>query len=373
MYNTVRPHSAYGGPPPAPDVLFVEQTTAEEMIIFVLLAVLFALLLAFLLYGLILSFLWHGHLRSVTSFRRLLFPTRTQLREYLGEYSLAAVTSVLLTITVAARHEAVNAILEYRIADLPVEVFRESFPTGGVEPDDFMPEDTAPDSLALAYSAALTPGSADAATRSPALNLPVEVLLSTMVRAGQPDRASPWLRLAVQEGALNPQRGFPQRSHMIAVAILLLIGYTSWYAWQRSRKVEKSGRAPDSTEYGEVARRLLAPAVCLALLLISAGIIDDVERAADTAAARAAILPAGDAEEEEAVARLSHAMRRQVQRARRLDEVPSFFKRVSSRRAGTSHDPAANPSPHITPHGDHRLMFLGLPNNFLAVSYPNLR
>jgi uncharacterized coiled-coil protein SlyX len=102
--------------------------------------------------------------------------------------------------------------------------------------------------------------------------------------AGTADHAALWLKLAVKNIEYNPWTRFPKRGHLLASAIALLLLYVVWFARQRSRAIDRAG-APTETEYISVLRRLLAPAVCIALLLVSAASASNPERVAESAAA----------------------------------------------------------------------------------------
>ncbi len=261
--------------------LFAEQTTADEVIIFVLLCVGLALLFAFGLYALILSVLWRDRQRKVASLRRLLFPSGAQLREYLAEYVLAFTTSWLLTLTEAARDNAVHNILDYPLVNLASKDIVRALPLNRLDAKDLAPLGQAPDSLAETLASAST---GDAAARARLRDVPVGALLQPQVMAGTADHAALWLKLAVKKIEYNPWTRFPKRGHLLASAIALLLLYVVWFARQRSRAIDRAG-APTETEYISVLRRLLAPAVCIALLLVSAASASNPERVASAAAA----------------------------------------------------------------------------------------
>src|SRR5262245_47047805 len=116
--------------------LFAEQTTPDEVIIFVLLCVGLALLFAFGLYALILMLVWRSHQRATIKLRSLLFPSGAQLREYLPDYALAVVTSTLLTFTVAARDDAVQNLLDYPLVKLETNDIVRALPLNRIDAQD---------------------------------------------------------------------------------------------------------------------------------------------------------------------------------------------------------------------------------------------
>src|SRR5262245_9290841 len=90
--------------------LFVEQTTPTETIAFVLVTVVLCMVTAALLYAIVMSLIWLVRLRGPVKFRRVFLPSKDELTEHAGEYLLAIATSVILTLTLAAKHETVNYI-----------------------------------------------------------------------------------------------------------------------------------------------------------------------------------------------------------------------------------------------------------------------
>lgn len=231
-------------------ILFAEQTTADEVIIFLLVCVALALALAFFLYALVLAAFWHGRLREVTGLRALLFPSTEQLRAYLGEYALAGATAALLTLTIAARHEAVETVLAYSL-EVGEDVPAASLPTVG-------------------------------------LSVAVESLLRPSLEAGRAEHANLLVETLLGSIGADQWGGFPTRAHLLFLAVFVLLAYVLWFAWTRSRAVERDG-GPGETGYGQVAGRLLVPALCFALLLVSAAGASDPRRVARSAVAVAAL------------------------------------------------------------------------------------
>jgi hypothetical protein len=268
-------------------VLFAEQTTADEVVIFLLISVVGALILAMALYSLILGVLWRGRLRQVTTLRALLLPNRRQITRYLGEYLLAGATSVLLTFTVVARHAAVQFVLDYPLHSIDASDIRQAFPFGGVALHEMLGPEEQPSELAgtLAELAGRPAGQPGALGLT---SLGVEALLLPTIAVGGPDKAALWLRGLVDRLEGNPWRRFPTERHLLTSAILLLLGYTAWFALSRSRKVAEAAGEVD-TDYARIAARLLVPAVCVALLLVSAAGAADPQRVTRSAMAAAGL------------------------------------------------------------------------------------
>lgn len=311
-------------------VLFAEQATADEVIVFLLLMSVFALVLAFALYALVLAVLWRGRLRKVTTFRSLLFPDRKQLGRYLGEYVLAGSTSLLVTLTVAARHDVVEYVLDYPLYAVETERIREVFPFGEVRADHMVDPGASMDELASALEAIADRPAGDGDPQGlPSIGL--ESLLLPTVRAGGVDEASLWLRAIVNEMDPGALTRFPTQRHLLVFAIALLIAYVGWFARSRSRAVEASGKA-GSPDHGRVLGRLLVPAVCVAILLASAASAADPQRIARRATAVAGL--GLDLEEDEARAAdyFTRAMAYQAARGRLIrhlvdggDSVPGML------------------------------------------------
>src|SRR5262245_46803483 len=90
--------------------LFTEQTTPTETIAFILVTVALCMVTAALSYAVIMSLIWLMRLRGQVRFRRVFLPSAAQFREYAGEYFLALTTSIILSLTLTARHETVEHI-----------------------------------------------------------------------------------------------------------------------------------------------------------------------------------------------------------------------------------------------------------------------
>lgn len=312
--------------------LFAEQTTPDEVIVFLLICVLLAILFSFALYTLILAALWHGRLRGVTTLRALIFPDRGQLMEYFGEYALAGTTSLLLTLTVAARHDAVRQVLDYPLVEVEATDIRRAFPFGRLDAAEL--GDGAGE-LASALAAVTRDAPADAGgSAAPRLppSIGVEALLLPTVAAGGADQASLWLRLVIANLGDDPWP-FPKQSHLLVSAVVMLLLYVGWFAWGRSRSVAAAGRAT-GTEYGKIAGRFLLPAVCIALLLVSAVGAADPQRIA-----RSAVAAAGsglEGSELDAALYLDRAIQSQLVRGRRAglivapdEEEPSVWSAIA--------------------------------------------
>jgi hypothetical protein len=308
-------------------MLLAQQTTPDEVVIFLLLTILAALAVAFLIYGVLLTGFWHWRLREVASIRALLFPRFGQLRTYAPEYALAAMTSVLLSLTIVERNEVVQLIHSFEIERLPdpaSEAIRTAMPFRSVDAADIRldePQDPVTAAIVAVLSGAVAPTLAIAEVGAAAL-------LRPMLAAGEGGRGLAALRAIADEVAPSAWTGAVSRNSLLTAAALLLLLYSAWLAWTRGRAVEAD---PDAdVDYRRLAGRLVVPALCVALLLSSAVRAGDPDRYARSALATAGLVElsgAGAAVEREVLA----AMARQTAGVAKLrylvagsTEVPSL-------------------------------------------------
>jgi hypothetical protein len=309
-------------------MLLAQQTTPDEVVIFLLLTILAALAVAFLIYGVLLAGFWHWRLREVASIRALLFPRFGQLRTYAPEYALAAMTAMLLSLTIVERNEVVQLIHGYEIERLPdpaSEAIRTAMPFRSIDAADIRLDDDAQDPVTAAVVAVLT--GAVAPTLAIA-EVGAAALLRPMLAAGEGGRGMAALRAIAGEVAPSAWTRVVSRNSLLAAAALLLLLYSAWLAWTRGRAVEAD---PDANvDYRRLAGRLVVPALCVALLLSSAVRAGDPDRYARSALATAGLVElsgAGAAVEREVLA----AMARQSASVAKLrylvagsEEIPSL-------------------------------------------------
>jgi hypothetical protein len=248
-------------------IILTQQTTPDELLVFIVLAALVALLLAFAFYASVLGLLWRGRLREFTTFRALLLPDRDQLRRHAGEYGLAIATALLLTLSVTARADVVAQIHATPLQDIRAEVVNRSLPLGAMiregDPRVEPPELIVPEHVA---------------------SMPASTLLLPLLASGQKDRAEFVARSLAGPILERSWARFITDRVLAGAAVLLLMGYATWLALSMSRVVSEAKRAR-LTDYQGLWRRLLVPALCLALLLTAAVGANDVQRAAQGAVA----------------------------------------------------------------------------------------
>jgi len=92
-------------------VFYAEQTTADEMVIFLLLGTFFTLLIAFTIYALVLFILSRWRMEKKVSLWLLFFPPVSSMRKYIAEYTMSTVTALLLTLSVTIKHQQVDQVL----------------------------------------------------------------------------------------------------------------------------------------------------------------------------------------------------------------------------------------------------------------------
>lgn len=309
-------------------MLVAQQTTPDEVVLFLLLTVVAALVLAFVLYALLLTGFWRWRLRGVASIRALLFPRLGQLRAYAPEYALVTLTSLLLSLTIVERNDVVQMIHGYEIERLPApaaEAIRTAMPFRSVDDADLQAEDEAGDPLVAAVVAVLSGAAAPTAALA---EVSAAALLRPMLAAGEGGRGLAALQAIAGELGPSAWSRVVNRRTLLGAAVLLLLLYAAWLAWSRGRAVETDPDA--SVDYRRLAGRLAVPALCVALLLSAATRAGDPDRYARSALATAGLVdlnPAGAAIEQG----LRAAMARQAADVSKLrylvagsDEIPSL-------------------------------------------------
>jgi hypothetical protein len=189
---------------------------------------------AFLVYVLIMALLRLG-LPERVPLRRVLLPSARRLRENLGDYVLAASTSILLALTLMVKHDLVQDIRTFDMARVT------------------------PEAVAILFDFGLP---ADLASQIGAASL--DEVVRPLLAAGKVEESDLLVRNVVQQlpgGWLTPPL-------LIAACIVLAVFYLLWLARRRYLALHQS---PDSApEYASALRSLLSLALCVGLLLASA-------------------------------------------------------------------------------------------------------
>lgn len=292
------------------NALLREQTSADEVLTFVFLVTLVSLLVAFAAYVVALAIIWKLWLRKETPLLPLIAPGRTQLRKYAPEYVLAIVTSLLLTYTVAARHNTVELILANDVQVLDAVELRASLSNGvPLHLLDFDPPASRLDSAIVKLTRS------DSARAGLLDGVGIRTLLRPLLKAGRESDAAAIIAAAARRVPPSSLPFAPQTALLI-VAILLLLAYAAWFAYGRASA--KDDNSPELSEYKKIGARFSIPAVCIALLLATALGPKNEIRAAKAALERArSDVLTGD--EVTLAARIEAALPRQQDRMQLLD------------------------------------------------------
>lgn len=265
-------------------LFYVEQSTPDEVVVFLVLGTLAALVVAFTLYALILVALWRWRMAGKGRLRSILLPSRKRLKANLGEYLLASTTALLLTFSVAARHDVVQAVLEQPVESLNEAALRDVLHIDSVNAGVFRAAG-ASDDVAEAVAGKLSGRDLAAAEVELLRDISVRDFVHPMLRAGLPDNASRLLltsSLALQGRTAT----MPTRGQLLFAAATLLLFFVGWSGWRRIRELQVAESEPD---WSALAKRLSVPALCVPLLLVSAAAADNPERITRAAHALAMI------------------------------------------------------------------------------------
>ncbi len=232
--------------------LLAEQTSPLELIYFIIAVCALAIVVAALIYAALMSILWALRLRREIRYHRVFLPTRAHLKAFLPEYLIAFMTSAVLTVTIAQKHDIVNAVLDYDVSELDVAEVQALFPLRKV-PDE-----------------ALRSTNASAAS-----------WLRPVLQAGRAGEVRRLVGVIVPEVARTERAKGLLRSALLIASILLIAVYLGWLAWGRVKSLKAS---PDAAvSYRPTLRRVATMGVVLALLLASPALVDDAELIADSA------------------------------------------------------------------------------------------
>ena len=215
--------------------LLAQQNSPAEMLVFLALSVALFLIVALLLYVILITMLRPGLSKQIP-LRLVLLPSGKQLRSNLGDYTLALATSLLLSLTLVAKHDLVEQIANYEINSL--EQINALF--------DFAP----PPKLAsrLAHET-------------------IEEIVQPILEAGRVEEASILVKSVVPLIKQQHPQWLTAKKLVIASCLLALL-YLAWLARRRFRTLrERPDSAPD---YSSTFRSLLTLGLCVGLLLASA-------------------------------------------------------------------------------------------------------
>jgi len=252
--------------------IYSQQITPDEVVIFLLLGTILTLVVSFIAYAVIVIALSRWRMKKDYSIWSLLFPSPRRIRKYAAEYLLGILTALLLSLTISAKHNAVEAVLAQDISVLGRDVVRSAIPFHRLEKAELVNEGVDP-VYADRIVAWLDEGVVTPLSRS------ADDLVRPLLEAGMAENASIVVRKAVEAFGADSERIITQ-SFIMSVAIGLLIAYVAWFGFQRSNEMQRETvRDPN---YGDIIKRLSLPAVCIPLLLVSAVALDNPDRLANS-------------------------------------------------------------------------------------------
>lgn len=260
-------------------VILAEQSSPAEVLVFLAVTVAIFLAVAFLVYASIM-FLLRAGLPERVPLRRVLFPGTDLLRENLGDYVLAASTSLLLALTLMVKHDLVEQIRNFDMARVQ------------------------PEGAAILFDFGLPAGLA-AQISEATLGDVVQPLLE----AGKVEASD----LLVRDAVERLPKSWLTPAVLIGAGIVLTLFYLLWLARRRYLALKKS---PDSApKYTGVVRPLLTLAVCIGLLLASSLPLAEGGENLLVRSALDAIREAGEATDPQA-SRLSRLIRGELRKQR---------------------------------------------------------
>lgn len=304
--------------------LYAQQTTPDEVVIFLLLGTILTLLVSFIAYAAIVIALSKWRMKKEYSTWSLLFPSPGRMRQYAAEYLLGTLTALLLGLTVSAKHNAVEAVLAQDISVIGRDVVRSALPFNSLEKAELIDEGVDP-VQADRLVAWLDEGVVAPLSRS------AEDLVRPLLMSGMVENASIVVRKAVDVYEESSGRIIDQR-FIMAVAVGLLIAYVGWFGVQRSREMRDG--AGSEPKYAQIMKRLSLPAVCIPLLLVSAVALEDTTRLENSVLGFASVPgPATDRRLSAVIARQAQAVTRGdlAVDARDLEQVNRSLEVVSQR------------------------------------------
>lgn len=253
--------------------LVAEQASPQEVLLFVVVTVVVCLVVAASIYVGVMTLLWALRLRDDVALRRVFLPTWGQFKRYAGEYLLAFATSILLTLTLAAKHQLVEDLKRLSIQDLPPSDVASLFPI------QEMPEGLQ-------------------ARLDGAGSLHAYELLQPVLAAGRVEEAQVFLEGHVGEVRDRSWAGTLDQTTLVAAAIVLSLLYLGWLGMRRFKDLQESPDGKPPPSYEETLRGLLTLAVCIALLLVAPSLVADDEAVAESTLAAVKRMPAEEAGDE---------------------------------------------------------------------------
>lgn len=244
--------------------LLAEQTTPLELIYFIITVCALAIAGAAVIYAAVMSILWTARLRPMVPYPRVFLPTRAHFKAFLPEYLLAFATTAVLTLTIAVKHDIVDAVLAYDADDIPAADVARLLPLGappvGNELGDFDEE--------AAELGALLRDEARTSTRVTAL-----AVLKPFLEAGRAGEVRRVVGLIVDDVTESTRMETALLRGLLVGSVVMILAYLAWLAWGRFKTLRASPDAP--VTYEDTFRRVAMMGIALALLLASRGMVGE--------------------------------------------------------------------------------------------------
>ncbi len=261
------------------NALYAEQTTANEIVVFLLLGTFFTLLTAFAIYALMLLILSRWRIENKYSLWQLLFPPMSRIRKYVAEYTMSTLTALLLTLSVGIKHQQVNQVLSQDIG-----LIGQSLVSSVIKYDSIDRPVTIVGGYSLSEEKLLAWLKDKSAKKA---GITAQQLIRPLLDEGLNEQADLIVR-AITQQMLNksspPIEVETLEKFLILIAILLLMGYAIWFSWQRWKSLKN--KRTSKLAYDSIVKKLALPAVCIPLLLVSTVALQDSERIIDGAIAK---------------------------------------------------------------------------------------
>lgn len=243
--------------------LLAQQATPLELIYFILTVCALAILGAAIIYALVMSALWALRLRPTVRYHRVFLPTRAHLRAFLPEYLFAFATTAILTVTIAVKHDIVDQVLEYPVADLQAGTVERLMPLGA------LPEEGELAGLGerAGEVGQLLRGEAERSTPVVALGL-----LKPFLEAGRTDEVRRVVGVIVEDVTESARTERALLRALLIASVVMILAYLAWLARGRFTTLRASPDAP--VTYRETSRRVAMMGIALALILASGGMVD---------------------------------------------------------------------------------------------------
>lgn len=264
-------------------VFYAEQTSADEMVIFLLLGTFFTLLMAFTIYALVLFILSRWRMEKKIPLWLLFFPPVSSIRKYIAEYTMSTLTALLLTLSVTIKHQQVDQVLTQDIG-----LIGQSLVRSAIKYDDPTSLEASLSGLNSSEKKLLLWLQKESAKKA---GVTAQQLIGPLLDQGMSEQADLIVRTVVQNLTENdaPILDVSTLERILVItAILLLISVAVWFGYQRWKGLKT--QAASKLAYNSIIKKLALPAVCIPLLLLSSAALQDNDRLVNSAMAKASLI-----------------------------------------------------------------------------------